>query len=79
MALVESKNATPHFVDVVEGKKYLWCACGKSKRQPFCDGSHSGSEFEPVSYTATATRRLMFCGCKASKKAPICDGSHNSL
>jgi CDGSH-type Zn-finger protein len=41
MALVETRNATPHFVDVVEGKKYLWCACGKSKRQPFCDGSHN--------------------------------------
>jgi CDGSH-type Zn-finger protein len=79
MVLVETKDAAPHFVDVVEGKKYLWCACGKSKRQPFCDSSHTGGNIEPVEYTATATRRIMFCGCKASKKAPICDGSHNRL
>jgi CDGSH-type Zn-finger protein len=79
MAMVNTKYAVPHFIDVVEGKNYLWCACSKSARQPFCDGSHAGSGTEPVQYTAQTTRRVMFCGCKSSKKAPICDGSHNRI
>ena len=45
MAMVNTKDAVPHFIDVVEGKNYLWCACGKSARQPFCDGSHATSGF----------------------------------
>ena len=70
---------SPYFEDVVEGESYYWCACGKSKSQPFCDGSHAGSEFEPVKFVAPATKRVFFCGCKHSKKGAICDGSHNRL
>ena len=36
---------SPYPVEVVEGKKYFWCSCGKSARQPFCDGSHEGTDF----------------------------------
>ena len=70
---------SPYFEDVIEGKSYWWCSCGKSKSQPFCDGSHVGSEFEPVEYIAPKTKRVFFCGCKHSKKGSICDGSHNRL
>ncbi|MEX0275958.1 MAG: CDGSH iron-sulfur domain-containing protein [Ruegeria sp.] len=70
---------TPYPVEVVEGKSYFWCACGKSKRQPFCDGSHKDTGFEPVKYTADATRKVFFCGCKHCGNPPLCDGSHAKL
>ena len=69
----------PFPVDVTAGKKYFWCACGKSANQPFCDGSHSDTEFTPVAYEADKDRTLYFCGCKRTGGAPLCDGTHNSL
>ena len=69
----------PYPVEVEEGKNYFWCACGKSSKQPFCDGSHKGSGFNPVKYTAEKTGKVFFCGCKASANQPRCDGSHNKL
>lgn len=69
----------PYPVEVTAGKKYWWCACGKSAKQPFCDGSHQGTEFTPVTFEAAATKTVYFCGCKATAKAPLCDGSHNAL
>ena len=39
-------------VELEEGKTYYWCSCGRSKNQPFCDGSHEGTEFKPVAFTA---------------------------
>ena len=68
---------TPFAVTVEAGKDYWWCACGKSRRQPFCDGSHrADAVFEPVKYTAAETRTIYFCGCKQSGNKPLCDGSH---
>lgn len=69
----------PFPVEVTEGKTYFWCACGKSSRQPFCDGSHKETGFEPVKYTAEADKKVFFCGCKHSGNVPLCDGSHSSL
>ena len=69
----------PFAVEVEEGKNYFWCACGKSSKQPFCDGSHKGTEFAPVKYSADKTGRVFFCGCKHSNKAPLCDGTHSGL
>ena len=46
---------------------YLWCACGRSKNQPFCDGSHAGTGFQPLKFTIRPRRRLetlWLCGCK---------------
>ena len=60
----------PYPVEVVAGKSYYWCACGKSAKQPFCDGSHADTEFLPIKFDATETRRLFFCGCKHSQKPP---------
>ena len=65
--------------EVTEGETYWWCACGRSKNQPFCDGSHEGTGLEPVEYTASHTRRLFFCACKKTGRVPLCDGSHNAL
>ena len=70
---------SPYPVDVEAGKKYFWCACGRSKNQPFCDGSHKGSGLSPVAYEATQAKKVWFCGCKTTKKQPLCDGSHNAL
>ncbi len=66
----------PMAVEVVEGKSYFWCACGRSKKQPFCDGSHKDTDFEPLKYTAEASKKVFFCCCKHTGKAPLCDGSH---
>ena len=74
---IPQKNPLP--VDVEEGRKYFWCSCGKSDRQPFCDGSHQGTEFLPLTYVAETTRTLYFCACKHTRGAPLCDGSHNAL
>ena len=51
-------------VNVEEGKSYYWCSCGKSSKQPFCDGTHKGSEFNPVAYKAETTKKMFFCACK---------------
>ena len=70
---------SPYPVDVQAGRKYFWCACGLSKRQPFCDGSHAGTGLTPVMYEATDATTLWFCGCKATADKPFCDGTHNRL
>jgi CDGSH-type Zn-finger protein len=69
----------PFKVDVEAGKAYFWCACGRSQKQPFCDGSHKGTGLTPVQYKADATRPVWLCGCKRTKSAPMCDGTHKSL
>ena len=79
MAEPNIAQKAPYPVDVTAGKKYFWCACGKSENQPFCDGSHSDTEFTPVVYEADKDRTLYFCGCKRTAGAPLCDGTHNSL
>jgi len=66
-------------VDVEAGKAYWWCSCGKSAKQPFCDGSHKGSEFTPVKYEATESKQVWFCACKHSAHKPLCDGAHKKL
>jgi CDGSH-type Zn-finger protein len=70
---------SPYAVEVEEGKRYYWCACGKSQTQPFCDGSHQGTGFTPVEYKAEQTGTVYFCGCKHSAKGALCDGSHQKL
>ena len=69
----------PLGVTVEAGKSYWWCACGLSKKQPFCDGSHKGSEFVPMEYKATASTQVYFCACKQTMQSPLCDGSHKRL
>ena len=67
---------TPYAVNVEKGKDYYWCACGQSKSQPFCDGSHKGTNFSPVKYQAGESETVYFCGCKQTASQPLCDGSH---
>lgn len=70
---------SPFAVDVEKGKDYYWCACGLSKTQPFCDGSHKVTDFAPKRFTAADSATVYFCGCKQSKNGALCDGSHKSL
>lgn len=70
---------SPYRVDVEAGKTYFWCACGLSKTQPFCDGSHKGSGIVPVKFAAMAAGPVFFCGCKHSATPPLCDGSHSTV
>ncbi|MDZ4731741.1 MAG: CDGSH iron-sulfur domain-containing protein [Xanthomonadales bacterium] len=69
----------PSLVTLVKGKTYLWCSCGLSARQPFCDGSHRSTEFEPKVFTCDADGDYLLCACKHTRNAPFCDGSHNNL
>ncbi|MCE5256106.1 MAG: CDGSH iron-sulfur domain-containing protein [Spirochaetaceae bacterium] len=69
----------PFAVQVEAGKTYHWCACGRSKAQPFCDGSHQGTSFKPLEFTARKTETVYLCGCKQTKTPPFCDGTHKSL
>jgi CDGSH-type Zn-finger protein len=69
---------SPFTIDVEAGKSYAWCACGRSKTQPLCDGSHKGTGFQPFMFKADMSGTLYFCGCKKTKTAPLCDGSHNA-
>ena len=69
----------PYTVDVEAGKTYYWCRCGRSKNQPFCDGLHKDTGFEPVAFTAEKTDTVYLCGCKRTGSQPFCDGSHEGL
>jgi CDGSH-type Zn-finger protein len=79
MTQAHMPQKSPYAVEVEAGKSYWWCACGRSKSQPFCDGSHTGSEFTPKEYKATETKTVYLCGCKQSKNGALCDGTHKSL
>lgn len=70
---------TPIKVKLEKGKKYFWCSCGKSSKQPFCDGSHVGTNFLPKSFVAEEDEEVFLCQCKQTKNPPFCDGTHKSI
>ena len=69
----------PFATPVEAGKTYYWCACGRSKNQPFCDGSHQGTAFQPVAFTPEKSETVYLCGCKKTGNQPFCDGTHSKL
>jgi len=69
----------PYQVELTEGQDYWYCRCGRSKTQPFCDGSHEGTSFVPMQFTVDHTGVFNICGCKATDDEPFCDGTHNVL
>jgi CDGSH-type Zn-finger protein len=70
---------SPYGIDVEEGKTYWWCTCGRSAKQPFCDGSHKVTSMAPLKYTADKSGKVWFCGCKQTASQPLCDGAHNKI
>jgi CDGSH-type Zn-finger protein len=68
----------PIAIEVQAGQTYWWCRCGRSARQPFCDGAHKGGEFSPLKYVAAEAAQVWFCVCKKTSSPPFCDGSHNA-
>ncbi|MBD3789154.1 MAG: CDGSH iron-sulfur domain-containing protein [Campylobacterales bacterium] len=69
-------DVQPIKTSLEEGKEYAFCTCGRSKTQPFCDGSHNGTSFKPLRFTAKATTQKWLCACKHTKNPPYCDGTH---
>ena len=63
----------------LEAGTYWWCSCGKSANQPFCDGSHKGSQFAPTKLELTEKKKVWLCNCKHSANKPFCDGAHSKL
>jgi CDGSH iron-sulfur domain-containing protein 3 len=74
----ETPQKKPYGMELTPGD-YWWCACGKSKNQPFCDGSHKGGEFTPMKFSVTEAKQYWMCGCKRTNGKPFCDGTHKSL
>jgi CDGSH iron-sulfur domain-containing protein 3 len=66
-------------VEVTAGETYWWCRCGRGATQPFCDGTHKGSEYSPLKYVAGESKKLWFCVCKKTGTPPLCDGAHRTL
>jgi CDGSH-type Zn-finger protein len=69
----------PFEVELKEGRRYAWCSCGRSAKQPFCDGSHQVTSLTPVVFKAERDETVYLCGCKATSNRPFCDGTHKSL
>ncbi len=74
MAEAEVPSLTPYVVDVIPGRIYAWCSCGRSRRQPFCDGTHNPLQFMPLRYVSDQPGPVAFCGCKRTSTPPLCDG-----
>jgi len=78
MADVLIAQRSPYVLELEPGT-YWWCACGRSKNQPFCDGSHKGTGITPVKFEITEQRKVALCGCKHTQTPPYCDGTHKTL
>ena len=69
---------SPYVLELDAGD-YWWCSCGRSTNQPFCNGAHKDTDFEPVKFTLTEKKTVALCGCKHTQTPPYCDGAHNKL
>lgn len=75
-AVVAAKQPS---IESLEPGTYYWCSCGRSKNQPYCDGSHKGTAFEPRLFSINETQDVALCQCKRTSTPPFCDGTHNKL
>lgn len=70
---------TPYAVELEAGTVYVWCACGRSQTQPYCDGSHKGTGITPKVFKAEKSGTAYLCACKRTANPPFCDGTHKDL
>lgn len=70
---------SPYKAEVKKGDRYFWCACGRSAKQPYCDGSHKGTGISPLPFVADEDKTVWLCGCKHTKNQPFCDGGHKNV
>lgn len=75
----EIAQKSPYDVTLEAGRKYAWCRCGRSQKQPFCDGAHAATDLRPLVFTADDDGVKWLCGCKRTSDEPYCDGTHNTL
>ena len=78
MATAKIAQKSP-YVQTMEPGTYYYCTCGESKNQPFCDGSHKGTDFAPEVVEIDVQKSVAWCGCKQTKDGVFCDGTHSSL
>ena len=78
MSKAECPQKKP-YVTELEAGTYWWCTCGRSNQQPFCDGSHQGTDFQPLEFTVDEHKKYGLCGCKQTRNPPFCDGGHKDL
>ncbi len=76
MNLPKRAGDSPTKIDLEKDKRYAWCTCGLSEKQPFCDGSHKGHNMHPHVFVAEENKTAHLCNCKQTKNGPYCDGSH---
>ncbi|MFL0247686.1 CDGSH iron-sulfur domain-containing protein [Candidatus Clostridium stratigraminis] len=76
-SVISQKSPIP--VELKKGETYFWCTCGKSSNQPFCNGAHIGTFFQPLEFIAQKDGTEYLCACKHTKTPPYCDGSHKNL
>lgn len=74
-----TKPFAPIEASLEAGRQYYWCACGRSKSQPFCDGSHKGTDFVPKAFKVDENKKAWLCTCKKTDNAPFCDGTHKKI
>ena len=73
-----TKTSAPIAAELEAGKNYAWCKCGASSNQPFCDGSHKGTDYAPDGFTVDESKTYYLCNCKSTENGPFCDGSHKN-
>ncbi|MCR4337861.1 MAG: CDGSH iron-sulfur domain-containing protein [Candidatus Omnitrophica bacterium] len=74
----QEKKYQPHVMEV-EARRYSWCSCGLSQKQPFCDGSHGSTGMFPKTVSFDKPQKVSWCTCKATSTPPFCDGTHKSI
>ncbi|NOX93430.1 MAG: glutamate synthase [Gammaproteobacteria bacterium] len=79
MSKAKIADTRPIAVNLEAGEEYYWCSCGQSRNQPFCDGSHRGTEFTPTVFSVGEAQEAYLCQCKRTSTPPFCDGAHARL
>ena len=79
MTKPEVADNKPKKTPIQKGEDYFWCACGRSAKGDFCDGSHKGTGLTPKKFTATESQDAYLCMCKQTQNPPFCDGAHKSI